>query len=95
MVTRGRYVEAPLLYRGRKFDVRIFVLLEARPRDATSSSAPAGGTAGGSEGLGFSLYAHREGYGRTSSEIFSLKTHHTSMHLTNWCACHALLTFPW
>ena len=67
-----KYVEAPLLYAGRKFDVRIFALLESSSCETWSTD------------LGFSLYAHREGYGRTSSEPFSLTALHTSMHLTNY-----------
>ena len=63
-----KYIEQPLLYHGRKFDLRIFALIES---------------ALGTE-LGFSLYAHKEGYGRTSSEPYSLGATHASMHLTNY-----------
>ena len=66
-----KYIEKPLLYAGRKFDVRIFVMLEST--SATRSSE-----------LGFSIYAHREGYGRTSAEPFNLDETHSSMHLTNF-----------
>lgn len=63
-----KYLEAPLLFQGRKFDVRIFALLESSPQTE----------------LGFALYAYREGYGRTSSEIFTLDELHPTMHLTNF-----------
>jgi hypothetical protein len=63
-----KYLEAPLLFQGRKFDVRIFALLESSPQTE----------------LGFALLAYREGYGRTSSEIFTLDELHPTMHLTNF-----------
>jgi hypothetical protein len=63
-----KYLERPLLYHGRKFDVRLFVVLETAPRSP----------------LGLRLYVHREGYGRTSSEPYSLHATHNSMHLTNF-----------
>lgn len=63
-----KYLEAPLLFQGRKFDVRIFALLESASQTE----------------LGFALYAYREGYGRTSSEVFTLDELHPTMHLTNF-----------
>ena len=73
-----KYVEAPLLFDGRKFDVRIFALLES------ASAGSGGGDFAWSSDLGFRLYVHREGYGRTSSEDFSLTEMHNTMHLTNF-----------
>ena len=68
-----KYVERPLLYRGRKFDVRVFALLASDKSETWSTD------------LGFTLHAHREGYGRTSSEAFSLSTlHDRAQHLTNY-----------
>lgn len=65
-----KYVEAPMLYRGRKFDLRLFAVIESDRESA----------------LGFSVYVHREGYGRTSSETYSIAPNalHNSMHLTNY-----------
>ena len=73
-----KYVEAPLLYAGRKFDVRIFALLES------ASSNGAKNDFAWTTDLGLRLYVHREGYGRTTSEDFSLKETHNTMHLTNY-----------
>ena len=103
-----KYVEAPLLYRGRKFDVRIFALLESARCKTWSQDLGEPSWASGSRAdnfpllciirrgfarqsaacslalAGFSLYAYREGYGRTSSEVFSLSDMHSTMHLTNF-----------
>lgn len=51
-----KYLEAPLLYDGRKFDLRVWAVCESDP---------------GSQ-AGLRVYAYREGYARTSSEAFSL-----------------------
>ena len=53
-----KYIEAPLLYHGRKFDLRLWAVL------ASDAGSPAG----------LRVYAYREGYARTSSEPFSLPT---------------------
>jgi len=88
-----KYLEAPLLYKRRKFDLRIFALLEsdhgslrAAGDGAAGDGAACAGAAGAGtvEALGFNLYAYREGYGRTSSELFSMDSLHPTMHLTNF-----------
>ena len=51
-----KYLEAPLLFSGRKFDLRVWVAVTSDP-----------GTS-----LGLRIHVYREGYGRTSSEPFAL-----------------------
>lgn len=51
-----KYLEEPLLYDGRKFDLRVWAVLASDPESAH----------------GIQIYAYREGYARTSSEAFSL-----------------------
>ena len=51
-----KYLEEPLLYEGRKFDLRVWAVLAS---DVGSQH-------------GLRVYAYREGYARTSSEPFSL-----------------------
>ena len=102
-----KYLEAPLLYKKRKFDVRIFALLESAPSPSPSPSrlesapspspspsrlesapraahesspSPSPSPSPSSvphepTELGLSLYAYREGYGRTSSEEFYRHPH--------------------
>jgi len=89
-----KYLEAPLLYHGRKFDLRVWAVCAS---DAGSQ-------------IGMRVYAFREGYARTSSEQFALPTadgrdargapagdgetcravqeavrHEQMVHLTNYC----------
>ena len=87
-----KYLEDPLLYDGRKFDLRVWAVVASDP---------------GSQ-AGLRIYAYREGYARTSSEAFSLPTrgsrgggggggggttpaeeaeatHERLVHLTNYC----------
>ena len=51
-----KYIEAPLLYQGRKFDLRVWVVVESDPGSLA----------------GLRVWAYREGYARTSSEAYSL-----------------------
>lgn len=51
-----KYLEAPLLFEGRKFDLRVWAVIAS---DAGSQT-------------GLRVYAYREGYARTSSEPFTL-----------------------
>lgn len=53
-----KYLEAPLLYHGRKFDLRVWAVLADDPKSP----------------LGLRVYAFREGYARTSSEAYHLST---------------------
>jgi len=89
-----KYLEAPLLYHGRKFDLRVWAICAS---DAGSQ-------------IGMRVYAFREGYARTSSEQVALPTadgrhargapagdgetcrtvqeavrHEQMVHLTNYC----------
>merc|ERR1719152_358358 len=69
-----KYIENPLLIRGRKFDVRLFVLLVPSPPDARAKTAPP------------RAYVYRDAYVRTSGERFSLEAHRLKnrfVHLTN------------
>jgi hypothetical protein len=51
-----KYLETPLLYQGRKFDLRVWVVVESDPGSLA----------------GLRVWAYREGYARTSSEAYSL-----------------------
>ena len=51
-----KYLESPLLFYGRKFDLRVWALLADDPKSP----------------LGLRVYAYREGYARTSSEPFKM-----------------------
>ena len=78
-----KYLERPMLYDGRKFDLRVWACI------ASDVGSPAG----------LRVYAYREGYARTSSEAFSLpaigsankpadeaaRAHERLVHLTNYC----------
>ncbi len=81
-----KYLEAPLLYDGRKFDLRVWAVIES------DLGSPAG----------LRVWGYREGYARTSSERFSLPAAAPSagldakaaeaaaaqtrlVHLTNYC----------
>ena len=59
-----KYIEQPLLYDGRKFDVRLWALLVAAPASK----------------LGLRAYAYKEGYLRTSSERFDCDAEETTAH---------------
>ena len=58
-----KYIEQPMLYYGRKFDIRIWVLLT----DACD------------------IFFYKDGYIRTSSEPYNLKSSENYVHLTNNC----------
>ena len=69
-----KYIEQPLLYDGRKFDVRLWAAVRAAPGSA----------------LGLEIFAYREGYVRTSSEPFVLGSggggeQAQCVHFTNYC----------
>ena len=68
-----KYIEQPLLYDGRKFDVRLWAAVRAAPGSA----------------LGLEIFAYREGYVRTSSEPFVLGGggggEQQCVHFTNYC----------
>jgi hypothetical protein len=79
-----KYLETPLLFHGRKFDLRVWAVLADDPKSP----------------LGLRVYAYREGYARTSSELFDLSSRevssvaggteeaaarHRLVHLTNYC----------
>ena len=58
-----KYIEKPLLYKGRKFDVRVWVVVTAK----------------------FEIMMYTQGYIRTSSNEYTLKSYDNFIHLTNNC----------
>ena len=58
-----KYIERPLLYKDRKFDIRVWAF-------ATSKNE---------------LYFYKEGYLRTSSNVYNLDSGDLLTHLTNQC----------
>ncbi len=58
-----KYIERPLLYNGRKFDIRMWSLITWKKE----------------------LYFYRDGYVRTSSDVYTLDSKLNYVHLTNNC----------
>jgi hypothetical protein len=56
-----KYIEKPLLYKNRKFDIRIWAIATCKGE----------------------IYFYREGYLRTSSNIYSTESSNLTIHLTN------------
>jgi len=78
-----RYMMNPLLVRGRKFDVRCWVLLVARPPPPRRRGSGGGG---GKRRPGLAAHLFREGYVRTSSARFDARRDRLGdkfIHLTN------------
>lgn len=62
-----KYIERPLLFKGFKFDIRVFALLTTSPHSSSS----------------LSLYLHTEPYCRLSSYLYTLADLNYFIHLTN------------
>ena len=85
-----KYLERPLLHDGRKFDLRVWAIVQS---DTCGGGAGGGGGAATST-LGLRIYGYGEGYARTSSVPFALPTGSGGsdanpmfelVHLTNYC----------
>lgn len=58
-----KYIERPLLYKGRKFDIRVWTVLTWKEE----------------------VFYYKAGYVRTSSEVYTLESEFSYIHLTNNC----------
>jgi hypothetical protein len=63
-----KYLESPLLYNGRKFDIRIWVLF----------------TYSGKDNNNYSVYVFKEGHLKACSDEFNIDNDNLFIHLTNY-----------